>query len=851
MSEEGKKRTRTRKRRRSRSPKLFAPLALAILFAPLAIGGVHAPVVLALGVLVLFSATLVLRRERLEHVILSPLTIAFSLLAITACFQAIPLPGFLQKLFHSRGFELCRDAMSVWEGADATGWRTLSLDPGASLARAARWSTLALASLTVANMPMEKGVGRLIGVTILAAGALCALVGTGQLLLSDELFLGFYQAQIPPKMASTFVNWNHAASLYVLCAFIGGHIAVEYIGDKQTWWSRIGLCAAILFGALPWLSEGVSAWALLLATGAWALCALAIRRKQSRLSKRSVRLFQLTTLCALAASSLVVFIGARLPVAGDLVTSVTTRAEVTKGALATSLDAPLLGVGAGAVERVIYPYIDWSVVLPYGIAVIENDLAEWLMTVGWFVGGCAIALLVFSVLAPIALLERDTLISRDFLAAFWMGVLAILIAQLHFPFIALGLGLPLVVWWEHARARLLRKEGNLPEASSPWRERIFYPQVSRKVGWGVWAMLAGLLLGAGIFCQLPDASPKDNTFASLSSQERQQLAKKLPSESRLFVEETQDALDKGDIARARRAAARAYALEPSAALRAMYALVLARDGDMEAARGHIQALLDPVVYSRVDVPIVPMVLEAIRDPKQRAELFLQSEPRIWREITLLVEKVEGEFGATSFLLELVSLSSRDHRPYEALLEYYARVKREEMVAIWTEVMFGSTFDDPVAAREVAVIARVETMRRQKQDDAALAFLLQAVETTPDATRLQDKLILFFPITKQEPDERARLLLEKSLDARCSRARDTLRRRCFVVRGHMAEYEGDDDRAEQIFQRLRTRDGHALELARFYARTGRCLGLKVLSAQGDERVRKQINALKQKCRRPVP
>ncbi|MEC9397270.1 MAG: hypothetical protein VX475_06620, partial [Myxococcota bacterium] len=199
----------------------------------------------------------------------------------------------------------------------------------------------------------------------------------------------------------------------------------------------------------------------------------------------------------------------------------------------------------------------------------------------------------------------------------------------------------------------------------------------------------------------------------------------------------------------------------------------------------------------------------------------------------------------------VSLSSRDHRPYEALLEYYARVKREEMVAIWTEVMFGSTFDDPVAAREVAVIARVETMRRQKQDDAALAFLLQAVETTPDATRLQDKLILFFPITKQEPDERARLLLEKSLDARCSRARDTLRRRCFVVRGHMAEYEGDDDRAEQIFQRLRTRDGHALELARFYARTGRCLGLKVLSAQGDERVRKQINALKQKCRRPVP
>ena len=127
-------------------------------------------------------------------------------------------------------------------------------------------------------MPLEKGVGRLIGVTILAAGALCALAGTGQFLLSDELFLGFYQAQIPPKMASTFVNWNHAASLYVLCAFIGGHIAVEYIGDKQTWWSRIGLCSAILFGALPWLSHGASAWVLLLATGCWSLVALAVRR---------------------------------------------------------------------------------------------------------------------------------------------------------------------------------------------------------------------------------------------------------------------------------------------------------------------------------------------------------------------------------------------------------------------------------------------------------------------------------------------------------------------------------------------------------------------------------------------
>jgi hypothetical protein len=95
------------------------------------------------------------------------------------------------------------------------------------------------------------------------------------------------------------------------------------------------------------------------------------------------------------------------------------------------------------------------------------------------------------------------------------------------------------------------------------------------------------------------------------------------------------------------------------------------------------------------------------------------------------------------------------------------------------------------------------------------------------------------------------LLEKALDARCSSARDSLRKRCFIVRGYLAEYEGDDEKAEEIFQRLRARDGHALELARFYARTGRCLGLKVLSAQGDERVRKQINALKQKCRRPAP
>lgn len=851
MSEEGKKKKRTRRRRRSRSPKLFAPLALAILIAPLAIGGVHAPVVLALGTLVATSAALVMRRERLEQVSLSPLTIAFSLLAITACFQALPLPGFVQQIFHSRGFDLYAAAMGVWDGADATGWRTLSLDPGASLARGARWSTLALASLAIANMPLEKGVGRLIGVTILAAGALCALAGTGQFLLSDELFLGFYQAQIPPKMASTFVNWNHAASLYVLCAFIGGHIAVEYIGDKQTWWSRIGLCSAILFGALPWLSHGASAWVLLLATGCWSLVALAVRRKNVRLTGAATRILQVATLGALAASSVAVFIGARLSLTGELQTSVVTRAAVTRGALAASLDAPVLGVGAGAVERTIYPYIDWSVVLPYGIAVIENDLAEWLMTVGWFVGGCAIALLVFSVLAPISLLERDTLISRDLLAAFWMGVLAILIAQLHFPFIALGLGLPLVVWFEHMRTRLLRKEGKLPDADATWRKKIFYPQVPRKAGWGVLATLVVAMLGAGILGQLSYASPKDSAFANLSSQERQQLARKLPSESRLFVEETQDALDKDDIARAKRAAARAYALEPSAAIRAMYALVLARAGEIEEARGHIQALLDPEVYSRVDVPIVPMVLEAIRDPRQRAELFLKSEPRIWWKIALLAEKVEGEFGATSFLLEIVSLSSRDHRPYEKLLDYYARAKREEMISIWTEVMFGSTFEDPLAAREVAVIARVESMARQDQDDAALAFLLQAVETTPEAKRLQDKLILLFPITKQKPDERARPLLEKALDARCSSARDSLRKRCFIVRGYLAEYEGDDEKAEEIFQRLRARDGHALELARFYARTGRCLGLKVLSAQGDERVRKQINALKQKCRRPAP
>ena len=183
---------------------------------------------------------------------ISPIGVLFGALALIALLQSLPLPPALLTLCSPHAAALRLGSMQVLDPGLAAlpGWFPLSLDPQASLFAGVRWATLSGGLFAVANLPRDLRARRgLIRSLALGMAAMVAL-GVLQKGLDPARLLGFYQASVPSHFASTFVSWNHAASLLVF-----GAVA---IASTSLFLRRVAVAERLALGLVALAGAGLS-----------------------------------------------------------------------------------------------------------------------------------------------------------------------------------------------------------------------------------------------------------------------------------------------------------------------------------------------------------------------------------------------------------------------------------------------------------------------------------------------------------------------------------------------------------------------------------------------------------------
>ncbi len=200
--------------RASRRPWRTAAEALlwvAVIGCPLARGGVDPPVFFALALVAALALALVAFARRREGMPFPPAALALCGGALVALLSALPLPAFLVGLVSPRA-----RALATLPPEPAHAFLAWSLDPPASLVDAVRLAALAAVLLTAAALARREAAARRLSASVAVAGLTVGVVSVAHALAHTTLFFGLFQVHEEPLLATTFVNPNHGASLFVL-----------------------------------------------------------------------------------------------------------------------------------------------------------------------------------------------------------------------------------------------------------------------------------------------------------------------------------------------------------------------------------------------------------------------------------------------------------------------------------------------------------------------------------------------------------------------------------------------------------------------------------------------------------
>ena len=376
-----------------------------ILALPLAVGGVHAETVafaLTLASLGLFIAARDVSR-RGSRMLLTPLGAWFGFLIWFVLVQCLPLPEWLGGVLSPEGMMLHRDAGVLLDSALADALHPLSLDPGASLLEALRLSLGFLIFVLVFNHVRDRpDTGETILASVATAGLLVLGVGGIQWVLGTGILLGAYEAgtgAVERFFVATFVNENHQAGFFNLCALVS--LGCAQASDRPR--ARIfhGLVfLACLMGSLLSFSRGGIVAIL-------AGCALfsALTWRDNQRQSRRTRLNTETWLGSLAVGITAVSALFYAFLTPELLSLPGFASEVddvkfTSWSRVWELlqDYPLVGIGAGAFGDVFARYND---VMP-GVEFthVENILLQPFIDHGLVVGSVLVAWGGF-ILAPV------------------------------------------------------------------------------------------------------------------------------------------------------------------------------------------------------------------------------------------------------------------------------------------------------------------------------------------------------------------------------------------------------------------------------------------------------------------
>ncbi len=838
---------------------------ICIVAAPVAIGGVHFPVALGLallGIAAFFSELQHRRRpERFRQIHISWTAIAFLVLGAVAFMQLIPFPRALHELVSPTGTGFFADGWQAAFGSEAPNtWRALSLDPGQTADRAIRWVALASLCAVAANAFRSRSSWRKLVFAIFASGYVVLGIGLIQRAFGDGKLLGFYEPSVVLRQWSTFVNPNHAGVFFGFVALVGfAFAAARY--QKSPIETVAGAVTGLVFmivmtfqqslGAL--MAFGAAALVLSLGIALQAAPLRALIRANRKMLRNVVLGASALLLAAVAAVATLFFNGGRssgllarleqLEAYDSFMTKLPGRVELFTGAMRGSVDFWLTGAGAGSVDRAIGPYLDWATFPRASVPTVENELAEWIFTLGMPAGLIAAGLIAWSCSRTVRRFIKLRLRSRRMLAAVSVGLYLILVAQIHFPFLVLGAGLPMVIFVvssaSHNRKSGARSSngGNQDQANQPsWLTR-YAPEAA--AGAGVLAVVVCGMLHWG-----PYADPLGPLLTSpllsgdtASDEANARAVELIPSESRLYARLSTSAKAAGEFDRALTLARRAHRLKPDELRTLFLARAAARAGDDELSHKTYGEFFS-TEWHAIPADAISSLVRDIDTAEARAEIIAPSDRKYWWRTYDTIKLMEGPAAASGYALALA-----EHHPdavniKNMIIDAYLELEQLELAGMWAQ----TAIQDGLAPDEGRGLASlIAKFIERDRHDQARAWLERAVEAGARDFTFMRYVKRLVPTDPEAATEQDAQLAQLANDTFCdSPLPQNHREDCWGLRAWLLERDGQLDAAQRVYERIYSRLDRPGSLANFLSRHYRCGTLDSLATKA-ERSHKQKGA----------
>ena len=468
----------------------------------LAIGTVHLPVLLVVAAGAFAAAAVALHRaaQARRGAGLPFPSLVFAALAAYTLLQALPMPiGWLKVIAPANA--------DVWErclfpfGEAGPRWASLSLDPGASVVEALKWSTYAAVFTAAAALGARKGAGW--GIAMVFGTAVAAALTTlGHGILGATRVYGLYQPNfnVLGWHVGPLLNPNNLAGYLNLGILSGLGLLLSHRPLLPRWVVGFGVALMVAIDVTSASRGGV----LTLPLGVVALSLITSRRNKERWATDKASTWLL--FAVIAGGAFLAILGGNDKAWAELYDKNLSKWKMLLWVKPLVADHPLFGIGRGAFESVFPAYRVTPGNLVFTHA--ENFPLQWVAEWGLPVGLAALGALAWT-LSP-----RRLGLTRSALAAgAWLGVAVLLLQNLvdlalEVPAVCIGAATVLGSLWgdpvTHGTRRGTRRE--------PLAER--WP---RALPVTIVAMGAALIAGAVRFGWHDVAADRAALWATLDS----------------------------------------------------------------------------------------------------------------------------------------------------------------------------------------------------------------------------------------------------------------------------------------------------------------------------------------------
>ena len=805
-------------------------LAIAVMASPMLIGGVHALTaagIAGLALLGLWWGLVVTPRTGVQTpcFALSIPSLAFAAMALVCLVQLIPIPSGLYQLLQPTGMAAVEANWQLaFDESSPARWHLLSLDPHQTTTHALRWTALsAVAALASQVITDRRGRRRWLGVIIIV-GALVAIAGTIQQISGTDKILGVYSAQYVPRSYSPFVSTNHAATFFGLIALVAIAYGVDHLrrSPLQASLGAVGATTGILLCAAH-ASDG-ALLALAIGVALFAVSVITWLSGRTRFGRHRVRV---ATIGALITFFVVTVAATFVPDKWTVVqqedsvfagTSFELRVHMAQAVMEGSTDFALAGSGAGSVERVLPPYLNWFEIGPATIPTIEAEPIEWALTMGPAVALLALLCFCFVVARTVPHIWRLRGRRGPATACIFAIFLAI-IAMFHFPFTALGISVVAVVVIE---ACLDRKRDQLHLVGSRKKALIFVVALS--------TVVAGMLAARATVLE-----PGTETHLEVEDEQAlRQALHRYPTDGVLWSAMSLHQRSLGKHQRALSYAERAVELRPHIQQEFLLAASLANADERQRAAEVYQSLFHQertgagtaASWSRRRLPTDLPTAEL------RATAFADASPSLWRRFLRTINDDETDPTAPiDFALALVEIRPDRPEAHLMLIERFDSADQRELAEMYTRMLIARDLEGPDGERPAGLLFLLTLLHEDERTTEARNLAHRAFDAGRASPELGRAVLRLLPDEPDLLDPGHERLFNAAHDIGCVPPYQRGHRQlCWQSEAFLAEIEGDIDRAATYLRRIERLHDDPRPLARLFARHRRCRDLAGLQRQ---------------------